>query len=53
MWKELQPRMGTTKTAVAICRATREHSYGKAVIANLLNTSMPTEHVIQQETPTS
>merc|ERR1719163_2696400 len=53
MWKEFQPRMGTTTTAVAICKATRVHSYGSAVIAILLNTSMPTEHIIQQATPTN
>merc|ERR1719401_223655 len=51
MCKELQPTTGTITTAVAICKATSEHSTGNAVIANLLNTSIPTEQVIQQAMP--
>lgn len=50
MWIEFQQQTTIVNAVNANCSETNEHSKGKAVTANLLNTSIPTEHVTQQLT---
>merc|ERR1719329_34907 len=51
MWMELQQTVTMATAVNNICMATKVHSSGNSVTANLLNTIKPTEHTIQQLTP--
>merc|ERR1719276_526570 len=51
MWMELQQTVTMATAVNNICMATKVHSSGNSVTANLLNTIKPTEHTIQQPTP--
>mmetsp|Transcript_76834 Transcript_76834/g.156118 ORF Transcript_76834/g.156118 Transcript_76834/m.156118 type:complete len:89 (-) Transcript_76834:9-275(-) len=51
MCKERQQQTSIISAAKDICKATKVHSIGKAWIASLLKTIMPTEQTIQLLTP--
>merc|ERR1719188_2745841 len=51
MWIECQQQTTMARTVNANWNATRLHATGKARIASLLNTNIPTEHTPQLDTP--
>eukprot|EP00429_Kryptoperidinium_foliaceum_P121774 CAMPEP_0176322914 /NCGR_PEP_ID=MMETSP0121_2-20121125/72116_1 /TAXON_ID=160619 /ORGANISM="Kryptoperidinium foliaceum, Strain CCMP 1326" /LENGTH=67 /DNA_ID=CAMNT_0017665415 /DNA_START=36 /DNA_END=236 /DNA_ORIENTATION=+ len=47
MWMELRAKSTSSSAVTAICTAVNMHSAGKTLMASLLKTIIPMEHVAQ------